>query len=110
VLATLPGVAPAGGVCWVAIDPKPLAGDPAFELLPALHNRWDDVVATGDVPRAVRRRFDLMTEVLGLDRARAAGWTLGRLLQDTLWEAENDERCWYTEPNRAIASVLRNEY
>ncbi|WP_049574613.1 aminoglycoside phosphotransferase family protein [Nonomuraea sp. SBT364] len=76
---------------WLAIDPKPLAGDPGFELLPALDNRWDDVVATGDVRRAVLRRFDLMTDVLELDRRRAAGWTLGRILQNALWSVEDGE-------------------
>ncbi|GAB2961034.1 hypothetical protein GCM10027203_77710 [Nonomuraea fastidiosa] len=70
---------------WLAIDPKPLAGDPGFELLPALWNRWDEAVATGDARRAVLRRFDLMTDGLGLDRRRAAGWTLGRVLQNCLW-------------------------
>src|SRR5690606_10428198 len=58
---------------WLAIDPKPLAGDPGFDLLPALDNRWDDVVAGGDVRRAVLRRFDLLVEALGLDPARSAG-------------------------------------
>lgn len=71
---------------WLAIDPKPLAGEVGFELLPALCNRWDKVVATGDVPRAVRRRFDLMVDVLGLDRQRAAAWTLARVLQTVLWD------------------------
>jgi streptomycin 6-kinase len=74
---------------WLAIDPKPLAGDPSFELLPALHNRWDEAVATGDVARAVLRRFDLLTEVVGLDRQRATGWTLGRVLQNVLWDIED---------------------
>ncbi len=73
---------------WLAIDPKPLAGDPGFDLLPALGNRWEDVVATGDIPRAVLRRFDVLTEVLGLNRQRAAGWTLGRILQNALWDIE----------------------
>jgi streptomycin 6-kinase len=91
---------------WLAIDPKPLAGDPGFELLAALHNRWDDVVATGDVPRAVRRRFDLMTEVLGLDRQRAAGWTLGRVLQNVLWEVESADTIWHADPDRAVAHAL----
>ncbi len=36
---------------WLVIDPKPLAGDPCFELLPVLDNRWDDLVATGDLRR-----------------------------------------------------------
>ena len=91
---------------WLAIDPKPLAGDPGFELLAALHNRWDDVVATGNVPRAIRIRFDQMTEVLGLDRQRAAGWTLGRVLQNMLWEAESGDTVWHTDPDRAVAQAL----
>ncbi|MEV5494498.1 aminoglycoside phosphotransferase family protein [Nonomuraea fuscirosea] len=74
---------------WLAIDPKPLAGDPAFELLPALHNRWDEVLATGDAPREVLRRFDFMVDALGLDRRRAAGWTLGRVLENLLWYLED---------------------
>ncbi|WP_438484382.1 aminoglycoside phosphotransferase family protein [Streptomyces sp. S186] len=90
---------------WLAIDPEPLAGDPGFELLPALRNRWDEVVATGDVRRAVLRRFDLLTEVVGLDRERAAGWTLGRVLQNALWEIEDGESA--LEPDQvAIATAL----
>lgn len=89
---------------WLAIDPKPLAGDPGFELLPALHNRWDQVVASGDPPRAVRRRFDLMVEVLGLDRERAVAWTLGRVLQNALWDVEDGRAL--SEDQLLIASVL----
>ncbi|MFI9629207.1 aminoglycoside phosphotransferase family protein [Streptomyces sp. NPDC052042] len=71
---------------WVAIDPKPLIGDPGFELLPALVNRFD--------AGAVRWRFDLLTEALGLDRERerARAWTLGRLLQNGLWAVSEGER------------------
>jgi streptomycin 6-kinase len=75
---------------WLAIDPEPLAGDPGFDLWPALDSRWADVVvASGEPRRVVRRRFDLLTEVLGLDRFRATGWTLGRLLQNALWDVED---------------------
>ncbi|NUS23629.1 MAG: hydroxyurea phosphotransferase [Streptomyces sp.] len=66
---------------WLAIDPKPLAGDPDFELLPAIDNRFD--------PGEVCWRFDALTDVLGLDRARARAWTLGRVLQNCLWEIED---------------------
>jgi streptomycin 6-kinase len=76
---------------WLAIDPKPLAGDPAFELLPALHNRWAEAQATGDPAKAVRRRFDQMVEVLGLDGDRAVAWSLGRVLQNAIWDVEDGE-------------------
>ncbi|MFI7410480.1 aminoglycoside phosphotransferase family protein [Streptomyces sp. NPDC049627] len=67
---------------WLAIDPKPLTGDPGFDLFPALWNRFDADEVTW--------RFDAMTEVLGLDRARARAWTLGRVLQNSLWQLEED--------------------
>jgi streptomycin 6-kinase len=66
---------------WLAIDPKPLAGDPGFDLLPALDNRYD--------PDETLWRFDAMTDVLALDRARAHAWSLGRVLQNCLWEIED---------------------
>ncbi len=76
---------------WLAIDPKPLSGDPGFDLLPALHNRWEEAVATGDAARAVLRRFDIMTEVLGLDRDRAVGYSIARVLQNSLWDVQDGE-------------------
>ncbi|KUN50306.1 hydroxyurea phosphotransferase [Streptomyces avermitilis] len=63
---------------WLAIDPKPLAGDPGFDLLPAIRNRFE--------PAEIRWRFDAMTEILGLDRERARAWSLARVLQNTLWD------------------------
>jgi streptomycin 6-kinase len=77
---------------WLAIDPKPLSGDPAFELLPALHNRWHEVLSANNPHRAVRRRFDAMVEVMGLDPQRAVRWTLGRTLQNSLWTIEDGGR------------------
>ncbi|MEI8406992.1 MULTISPECIES: aminoglycoside phosphotransferase family protein [unclassified Kribbella] len=76
---------------WLVIDPKPLAGDPGFELMPALWNRWDELVATGDLTGAIRARFDLMLDITGIDRDRALGWTAGRILQNVLWDAEDGE-------------------
>lgn len=85
VLAPLVGSPAARRGPWLAIDPKPLVGDPGFELLPALRNRWAEAEAAGDPVRATRRRFDLLTEVAGIDRDRARAWTRVRLLQDCLW-------------------------
>jgi streptomycin 6-kinase len=91
---------------WKAIDPKPLSGDPGFELLPALWNRWEDLVRTGDLSRALLRRFDLMTDVLGLDRSRAAGWTLGRVLQVAVWDLVRFNEGHIYPAHRTIAEVL----
>ncbi|MEU6069040.1 aminoglycoside phosphotransferase family protein [Streptomyces sp. NPDC047082] len=54
----------------VAIDPKPLAGNPGFELLPAIDNRYD--------PGYTVRRFDALPDLPAIDRERPRAWTLGR--------------------------------
>jgi streptomycin 6-kinase len=64
---------------WLTIDPKPLSGDPAFECAPMLWNRWREAVDSGDVRRAVRRRFHTLVDVAGLDEHRARDWAV-------LWE------------------------
>lgn len=83
---------------WLAIDPKPLAGDPGFDLMPALDNRFD--------ADATNRRFDLLTERLGLDRERARAWTLGRVLQNGLWDAGDGERRLRPEQVSIARSLL----
>jgi streptomycin 6-kinase len=90
---------------WLVIDPKPLAGDPAFEVFPVLWNRWDDLVATGDLPQAIRDRFDLMLEVTRIDRDRAYGWTAGRILQNVLWDTGRGETRMDAEL-RVVADAL----
>jgi streptomycin 6-kinase len=95
---------------WVAIDPKPLAGDPGFELLPALWNRWAEVSASGDIRRALLRRFDLMVEVQGLDGERAAVWTLARVLQNALWDMGRLTPARLNPAHRWIAETLLSRY
>lgn len=68
---------------WLAIDPKPLAGDPGFDLWPAISNRFD--------ADDVLWRFDALTDVLALDRERARAWTLARVLQNALWGIEDGD-------------------
>ncbi|GAA2598948.1 MULTISPECIES: aminoglycoside phosphotransferase family protein [Streptomyces] len=82
---------------WLAIDPKPLAGDPAFDLLPALDNRYN--------PAETRWRFDAMTDVLSLDRERARAWSLGRVLQNSLWNVEDGDPL--ETPQLEIGRLLR---
>ncbi|MBW8740952.1 MAG: hydroxyurea phosphotransferase [Streptomyces turgidiscabies] len=68
---------------WLAIDPKPLAGDPGFDLWPAINNRFDAADITW--------RFEALTATLSLDRERARAWTLARVLQNTLWTLKDGD-------------------
>jgi streptomycin 6-kinase len=89
---------------WLAIDPKPVSGDPHYELAPMLWNRWEEVVSSGDVRDAVRRRFHTLVDAAGLDEDRARDWVVVREVHNALWTIQDaagrdldaEERDWLT--------------
>ena len=75
---------------WVAIDPLPCAGRPEWEVAPAIRNRWDDAVATGDPEEALRRRFDIISERASLDRDLARRILQAVAVDNVLWLSRAD--------------------
>jgi streptomycin 6-kinase len=70
---------------WLSIDPKPMSGDPHFEIAPLLHNRWDELAATGNLRTAIRARFHTVVDAADLDEDRARDWVVVRELVTVLW-------------------------
>ncbi len=73
-----------GGDEWLAIDPKPVSGDPHYEVAPLLWNRFDELA--GDVRAGVRRRFHAVVDAAGLDEERARDWVVLRVVLNAAWE------------------------
>ncbi|QKE84307.1 aminoglycoside phosphotransferase family protein [Arthrobacter sp. NEB 688] len=74
---------PSGG--WTAIDPKPVAGHPGFDLWPVLRNRFEEM-GTGSAFRwSVRRRLEVTAEAAGVDPDEARAWTLLRAGVEVSW-------------------------
>ncbi|QZN87202.1 aminoglycoside phosphotransferase family protein [Cellulomonas sp. C5510] len=68
---------------WVALDPKALRGDPAYDAAPLLEQVGDPWRAAD--PRAeLAERTRLVADRAGLDAAAVAGWALARAT-DRLW-------------------------
>jgi streptomycin 6-kinase len=74
---------------WLVIDPKPMNGDPDYEVAPMLWNRWEEVVGSGDVRGTVRRRFHTLVDTAGLDEERARDWVVVRQMHNALWVIED---------------------
>ena len=71
---------------WLAIDPKPLAGERAFDtghLLRDLLSETPDNVEIG-------RLVDQLAGDLDLERDRVRGWALVRSVENALWCLEDD--------------------
>jgi streptomycin 6-kinase len=75
---------------WLAIDPKPLSGDPHYEVAPMLWNRFEELA--GDVRGGVRRRFHTLVDVAGLDADRARDWVVVRMMDNAVWELAEAQR------------------
>jgi streptomycin 6-kinase len=74
---------------WLVIDPKPLSGDPHYEVAPLVWNRWEEVVASGDIRWAVRQRFYAAIDAAELDEDRARDWVIVRQMLNVLWTLQD---------------------
>jgi streptomycin 6-kinase len=65
---------------WVAIDPKPLAGERAFDLASYVRDRRGLLRDDRDSEAVVRERLEHLCSALEVDRDRAKGWALAHAL------------------------------
>jgi streptomycin 6-kinase len=82
---------------WLVIDPKPLSGDPHYELAPMLWNRFDEYA--GRIRDGVRDRFFALVDAAELDEDRARAWVVLRLMVNIKDEVEDNQapdRDWIT--------------
>ena len=76
---------------WLAIDPKPLVGDPAFDAASLLRDRRDQLASDPDPGRRVRRRLDALASLLDLNKQRMRGWGVVHALAWGMGEDGIDE-------------------
>ena len=75
---------------WLAIDPKGVIGDPAWEIAPFLFNRLDRFPKP-DWPSIIRRRADQMSDELSLERERVYAWSAVRAVQSAFWSLRDED-------------------
>lgn len=89
---------------WLVIDPKPLSGDPHYELAPMLWNRYEEYA--GRIRDGVRDRFFALVDAAELDEDRARAWAVLRLIVNVKGELEDNQapdKDWIT----AMISVAK---
>ncbi|PZF58742.1 hydroxyurea phosphotransferase [Curtobacterium sp. MCSS17_008] len=69
---------------WLVIDPKPMVGDPAYDLCP-LVVQVDDPFRAADPQHTVRERITLLAGSTGEPPERIAAWCTARLVESALW-------------------------
>ena len=65
---------------WLAIDPKLVAGEPAYAVAPIVWSRPEATARAHHARVHVRMRADVVAEAAGLDGERVRAWTFVRLV------------------------------
>ena len=78
---------------WLAIDPKGVVGEPAYDTAALLHNPVE-VLETPRPARVMERRIDLLSAQLGLDRERVRGWGIAGAVLAAYWGLEDGGEVW----------------
>jgi streptomycin 6-kinase len=78
---------------WLAIDPKGVVGERAYDTAALLHNPVE-LLREPEPGRLLQRRIDLLCERLNLDRASVHGWGLAQAVLAAYWGLEDSRRVW----------------
>jgi streptomycin 6-kinase len=73
---------------WLAIDPKPMVGDPGYDPWPLL-GQVDDPFVYDDPAPLVRDRIALLADELELSADRVAAYCVARAVEYALYEAHH---------------------
>ncbi len=89
---------------WLALDPKGLVGEPAYEVGALLRNQLPEPFTQPEASRILARRIDQLAEELGLGRERLVGWGLAQAVLSAWWSIEDHGYGW--EPAISVAEAL----
>ena len=90
---------------WLAIDPKGVVGEPAYEPSAFMHNPIPHLMQSRYLKDILHRRADQFSKELELDRSRLAGWAFAQAVLSAWWAYEDHGHGW--EYFIACAEVLK---
>ena len=82
----------AHGAGWLAIDPKGVRGEPAYEVGAWLRNPMPALFAVPDLEARLARRVAIFSEMLGIERERLVGYGLAQAVLSGWWSYEDHGR------------------
>ena len=75
---------------WLAIDPKGMVGEPAYETGAFLRNELGRVYASPNPLQMMARRVAIFTEILELDRQKIVRYGLAQAILSAWWSYEDE--------------------
>jgi streptomycin 6-kinase len=94
---------------WLAIDPKGVIGEPAYEVGAWLRNPFPDILSLPNPVSLLARRVDQFVEGTGFVRDRIVAWAFAQTVLSAWWSFEDSDGDWkdwltcaelFTKPGR----------
>lgn len=79
---------------WLAIDPKGVIGEPAYEIGAWLRNPFPFILSEGFPDRVILRRASQLSEQLGFDRDRILAWGAAQAVLAAWWSYLENQEEW----------------
>jgi streptomycin 6-kinase len=76
---------------YLAIDPKGLAGEPAYEVGPIFYNALPAIFPLGDLTRLLGRRLAILVEQLQMERERLLACAFAHSVLSAAWSIEDGD-------------------
>jgi streptomycin 6-kinase len=92
---------------WLAIDPKGVVGEPAYEVGSLMRNPMPRILEMK--PAQLERRLDILSEELGFDRRRLRDWSFAQAVLSAWWgyEDHGPDRVQYWLPYAELLAQLK---
>jgi streptomycin 6-kinase len=96
----------AGRDIWLAIDPKGVVGDPAFDIGPWMYNPLPDLLRADNPRKILARRVDQFVDLLALDRQRVVAWGVAECVLSACWIIEDAGEADWWQGTLTVAGLL----
>lgn len=74
---------------WLAIDPKGIAAERAYETAAMIRNPYEMMKDVPDIKDVLTRRITILSEELQLDPTRILKWALAQTVLSAVWNVES---------------------
>jgi len=88
---------------WLAIDPKGVCGDPAYEVGPFMLNQLPASDSESAITVILKQRLEIFSGELGISRSRLAQWSFCHAVLSAMWDFEESAE-W--RPTMRLALML----
>jgi streptomycin 6-kinase len=77
---------------WLAIDPKGVVAEPAYETAAMLRNPGPELLKKRDLKYTLRERIVILSEELGFDAKRIQKWGIAQTVLSVIWSIEDQQQ------------------